>query len=58
MHNLFSKVIESRLVDKKGKYLHRKDHDDVLSCVASNTNLTARPQITYININMVCKYLI
>jgi len=33
--------------------LHRKDHDDVLSCVASNTNLTARPQITYININMV-----
>ena len=37
--------------------LHRKDHDDVLSCVASNTNLTARPQITYININMVCKYL-
>ena len=36
--------------------LHRKDHDDVLACVASNTNLTARPQITYININMVCKY--
>ena len=35
--------------------LHRKDHDDVLACVASNTNLTARPQITYININMVCK---
>ena len=34
--------------------LHRKDHDEVLSCLASNTNLTS-PQITYININMVCK---
>ena len=34
--------------------LHRKDHDEVLSCLASNTNLTA-PQITYMNINMVCK---
>ena len=38
--------------------LHRKDHDDVLAFVASNTNLTDRPQITYININMVCKYII
>ena len=39
----------------KMRSLHRKDHDDVLSCLASNTNLTT-PQITYININMVCKY--
>ncbi len=36
--------------------LHRRDHDEVLSCLASNTNLTD-PTITYININMVCKFL-
>ena len=35
--------------------LHRQDHDDVLSCLASNTNLTWTPLVTYININMVCK---
>ena len=35
--------------------LHRRDHGDVLSCLASNTNLSA-PEITYININMVCKW--
>ena len=34
--------------------LKRQDHDDVLACLASNTNLSV-PLITYININMVCK---
>ena len=36
--------------------LKRQDHDDVLACLASNTNLSV-PLITYININMVCKWI-
>ena len=35
--------------------LKRQDHDDVLACLASNTNLSV-PLNTYININMVCKW--
>jgi hypothetical protein len=34
--------------------LHRRDHGDILTCQASNTNLSA-PAITFVTVNMVCK---